>query len=66
MFECDQKRLVDVLDSLTLLTEKSPDEFIQVIDVVFKWIYLKLDENEKDVASAIKIYDFLAELFSFL
>ena len=66
MFECDQKRLVDVLDSLTLLTEKSPDEFIQVIDVVFKWIYLKLDENDKDVASAIKICDFLAELSCFL
>ena len=66
MFECDQKKLVDVLKRLTLFTEKSPDEFTQVIDVVFKWIYIKLDENEKDVATAIKLYDFLAQLFSFL
>ena len=55
-----------MLGRLTLFTEKNPGEFIQVIDVVFKWIYLKLDENEKDVATAIKLYEFLAELFGFL
>ena len=39
---------------------------MQVIDVVFKWICLKLDENEKDGAFSMKIYDFLAVLFDFL
>ena len=48
------------------MIEEQPDDLMQVIDVVFKWVCLKLDEHEKDVAFSIKIYDFLAVLFVFL
>ena len=66
LFESDQKRYTIALDRFQLMIEEQPDDLMQVIDVVFKWVYLKLDEHEKDVAFSIKIYDFLAVLFVFL
>ena len=66
LFESDQKRYTIALDRFQLMIEEQPDDLMQVIDVVFKWVCLKLDEHEKDVAFSIKIYDFLAVLFVFL
>ena len=66
LFESDQKKYAVALDRITLMIEENPDELVQVIDVVFKWVYLKLDENENDRAFVIKIYDFLTKLFAFL
>ena len=66
LFESDQKKYVIALDRITLMIEENPDELMQVIDVVFKWVYIKLDENENDRPFIIKIYDFLVKLFEFL
>lgn len=48
------------------MIEEQPDDLIEVIDVVLKWVYLKLDENEKDGSFNIKLFDFIAVLFVFL
>ncbi len=47
------------------MIEEKPDDIIQIVDVIFKWIYLKLDENTNTTFS-IRVYDFLGMLFTFL
>ena len=37
---------ITVINRLNVYMSKSPRNFIQVIDVVFNWIYLKLEESD--------------------
>lgn len=65
MFDSDHKDYLMVLDRLSLMVEEQPENLIQVVDVVFKWVYLKLDENT-GATFTMKVYDFLVVLFSIL
>lgn len=63
MFDSDFKDYMVVLDRLTLMIEEQPANVIQISDVIFKWIYLKLDEVSNTTFS-MKAYDFLGTLFA--
>ena len=65
MFDSDFKDYVVVIDRLNLMIEEQPDDLIQIVDVIFKWIYLKLDEIS-NTTFLMKVYDFLGVLFSFM
>ena len=65
MFESDFKDYVVALDKMNLMVEEAPDGVIEIVDVIFKWIYLKLDEIT-NTTFLMRAYDFLAILFDFL
>ena len=65
MFDSDFKDYVVAIDRMNLMIEEQPDDLIQIVDVIFKWIYLKLDEVT-NTTFLMKVYDFLAVLFNFM
>ena len=65
MFDSDHKDYIMTLERLSLMVEEQPETLIQVIDVVFKWVYLKLDENTSTTFT-MKVYDFLVMVFALL
>ena len=65
MFDSDYKDYIVAIDRMNLMIEEQPDGLIQIVDVIFKWIYLKLDEVT-DRTFLIKVYDFLDILFTFM
>ena len=65
MFDSDHKDYIMALDRLNLMVEEQPENLIQVVDVVFKWAHLKLDEST-NTAFIMKVYDFLVVLFALL
>lgn len=65
MFDSDHKDYIMALDRLSLMVEEQPEHLIQVVDVVFKWVYLKLDEST-NATFTMKVYDFLVVLFALL
>lgn len=65
MFDSDHKDYMMVLERLSLMVEEQPEALLQVVDVVFKWIYLKLDESTNSTFT-MKVYDFLVMLFALL
>jgi len=65
MFDSDFQDYMVVLDRLTVMVEEQPANLIQIADVIFKWIYLKLDEVANNTFT-INVYDFLGVLFTVL
>ena len=65
MFDSDYKDYIVAIDRMNLMIEEQPDGLIQIVDVIFKWIYLKLDEVT-DRTFLVKVYDFLDILFTFM
>ena len=65
MFESDTKDYTVVIDRMILMIDEQPALLIQVVDVIFKWVYLKLDEITS-LTFIMKMYDFLGLLFAFL
>ena len=65
MFDSDVKDYLMALERLTLMVEEQPEHIVQIVDVIFKWVYLKLEESST-TTFIMKVYEFLGVLFNFL
>ncbi len=65
MFSSDFKLHCECIDIFTNFISQSPQELMMILDIVFKWIFVKIfDSNNTKLA--VNIFDFLAILFPIL
>lgn len=65
MFSADFKKHVAVIASFTGMIDTQPENLQEILDVIFKWCYIKLAESQ-NTTFAVNVFDFFATLFDFL
>ena len=59
MFCNDFKKHVQILGKCVGMIQTQPHNLVEVIDIIFKWIYIKLAESN-NTTFAVNVYDSLA------
>ena len=65
MYCNDFKKHVQVLGKIIGMIETQPHNLVEVTDIIFKWIYIKLTESN-NTTFAVNVYDSLSTLFNWL
>lgn len=65
MYCNDFKKHVQVLAKLIGMIDTQPANLVEVIDIIFKWIFIKLAESS-NTTFAVNVYDSLSTLFAWL
>jgi len=65
MFSADFKKHVIIIDQLRQTLKTNPKSIVNIVDIIFKWCYIRLTESQ-NTTLALNVIDFLSDLFSYL
>ena len=65
MYCNDFKKHVQILGKIVGMIESQPENLIEVIDIIFKWIFIKMHESSNTTFTSC-VCDSLAKLFEWL
>ena len=63
MFTNDFKIHIDCIEMFNTMIQTNPDGLKEILDVVFKWACVKLNESNNNTKFAVAVFDFYAGLF---
>ena len=62
MFSLDFKQHCDCIDIFSGFIESQPEELVEILDLVFKWALIRLQDSS-NTKFAVNIFDFFSTLF---
>jgi hypothetical protein len=65
MFSADFKKHLKVIAAFGGMIDSQPENLQEVLDVIFKWCYVKMTESQ-NTTFAVNVFDFFLILFEFL
>ena len=66
MFSSDFKQNNECIDLLTSIMRDQGDTIKEILDLIFKWSFVKLADSVSNTQFCVKLFDFYASLFQYL